>query len=106
MQTLHPRFGPWILGRQKTQNANFASKVWALVLGRQRTQNANFASKVWALDFREAQDQESNFASKAWALDFWAGRRQRIQTLHPRFGPWILGRPKTQNANVASKVWT
>ena len=78
MQTLHPRFGPWILGRQKTQNANFASKVWALdfrqaedpkcklciqglrleFLGRQKTRNANFASKVWALDFRQAEDPE------------------------------------------------
>ena len=88
MQTLHPRLGVEFSGRQKTQNANFASKVWALnfrqaedpdcklcipglgleFLGRQKTQNANFAPKVWALNFRQAEDT-------------------RIHNLHPRFGP-------------------
>ena len=124
MQTLHPRFGPWILGRQKTQNTNFASKVWALdfrqaedpecklciqglgleFFGRQKTQNANFASKVWALSFRQAEGPECKLFLQGLGLEFKAGRRPRMQTLHPRFGPWNLGRQKTQNANFTSKV--
>ena len=86
MQTLHPRFGPWIFGRQKTQNANFASKVWAL-------------------KFKQAEDPECKLCIQGLGLGFLAGRRPRMQTLHPRFVPWILGRQKTQNANFASKVW-
>ena len=83
MQTLHPKFGPWILGRQKTQNANFASMAWALnfrqakdprfgpwILGRQKTQNANFASKVWALDFRQAEDPECKLCIQGLGLNF------------------------------------
>ena len=88
MQTLHPRFGPWVLGRQKAQNANFASKVWALkfrqaegpecklsiqgwawTLGRQKTQNANFASKVSALNFRQAEDPECKLCIQGLGLE-------------------------------------
>ena len=68
MQTLHPRFGPEFLSRQKTQNANFASKVSAL-------------------DFRQAEDPECKLCIHGLGLNFSAGRRPRMQTLHPRFGP-------------------
>ena len=68
MQTLHPRFGLEFLGRQKTQNANFASKVWAL-------------------DFGQAEDPECKLCIHGLGLEFQAGRRPRMQTLHPRFGP-------------------
>ena len=74
----------------KTQNANFASKVWALgirqaegpecklciqglgleFLGRQKTQNANFASKVCALSFRQAEDPKCKLCIQGLGLEF------------------------------------
>ena len=51
MQTLHPRFGLEFLGRQKTQNANFASKVWAL-------------------NFRQAEDPECKLCIQGLGLGF------------------------------------
>ena len=44
MQTVHPRFGPWIVGRQKT--------------------------KVWALDFRQAEDPECKLCISGLGLEF------------------------------------
>ena len=123
MQTLHPRFGPWIFGqaedpecklciqglgldfRQKTQNANFASKVRALNFRQAEDPECKLASKVWALKFRQAEGPECKLYIQSLGLEFQAGRRPRMQTLHPRFGLEFLGRQKTQNANCASKVW-
>ena len=70
MQALHPRFGPWILGRQKTQNTNFASKFWALDFERQKTQNTNFACKVWDLDFRQAEDPDCKLCIQGLGIEF------------------------------------
>ena len=88
MQTLHPRFVPWILGRQKTQDANFASKVWALDFRQAEDPECKLCIQGFGPEFLSRQKtQNANFASKVWALNFQAGRRPRMQTLHPRFGP-------------------
>ena len=119
MQTLHPRFGPWILGRQKTQNANFASKVWALNFRQAEGPECKLCIQGLGLELKAGrrprmQTLHPRFGPcrrprmqtfiQGLGLNFSAGRKPRMQTLHPRFGPWILGRQKTQNANFASKV--
>ena len=70
MQTLHPRFGPWILGRQKTQNANFASKVWALNFRQAEDPECKLCIQGLGLNFRQAEDPECKLCIQGLGLDF------------------------------------
>jgi len=70
MPTLHPRFGPWILGRQKTQNANFASKVWALDFRQAEDPEYKLCIQALGLGFRQAEDIEYKLCIQGLGLEF------------------------------------
>ena len=69
-----------------------------------KTQNANFASKVWALDFRQAEDPECKLFIQGLGLEFLGRQKTQNANFASKVWAWILGRQKTQNANFASKV--
>ena len=70
MQTLHPRFGPGILGRQKAQNANFASKVWALNFRQAEDPECKLCIQGLGLNFRQADDPECKLCIQGFGLGF------------------------------------
>ena len=71
----------------KTQNANFASKVWALDFRQAEDPEFKLCIQGLGLDFRQAEDPKCKLCIQGLGLNFQAGRRPRMQTLHPRFGP-------------------
>ena len=87
MQTLHPRLGVEFSGRQKTQNANFASKVWALIFGQAEDPECKLCIQGLGLDFRQAEDPECKLCIQGSGLEFLGRQKTQNANLHPRFGP-------------------
>ena len=95
-------------GKTAIYNVSRPSTV-AVALHAQEEGYANYPTASRSLQaFQQEPTQEGSQDGKlciqGLGLGFETGRRRRMQTLHPRFRPWLLGRQKTQNANFASKV--